>query len=150
MRGTNSAGVIEGGVRVWLLRWGTASVHPVATWMPPRMKHSQSPLAVCSSAGLLEHWTRVGGGGFYTAVGESWKCDLEAQCRCGQQRLSHGKSRRPCIILYLQITSPWILLRIRKRSRRRRGLPHMGRGVVPFQTSPQVFEHFLAPVNPGR
>ncbi len=29
-------------------------------------------------------------------------------------------------------------------------LPHMGRGAAPLQTSTQVFEHFLAPGNPGR
>ncbi len=29
------------------------------------------------------------------------------------------------------------------------GLSHMGRGAAPLQTSPQVFEHFLAPGNPG-
>ncbi len=26
----------------------------------------------------------------------------------------------------------------------------MGRGAAPLQTSPRVFEHFLAPGNPGR
>ncbi len=27
------------------------------------------------------------------------------------------------------------------------GLCHMGRGAAPLQTSPQIFEHFLAPGN---
>ncbi len=30
------------------------------------------------------------------------------------------------------------------------GLSHMGRGAAPLQTSPQIFEHFLAPGNSGR
>ncbi len=30
------------------------------------------------------------------------------------------------------------------------GLCPMGRGAAPLQTSPQVFEHFLAPGDPGR
>ncbi len=63
---------------------------------------------------------------------------------------SHGKSRRPCIILYNQIRSPRILLRIGKGAAAAAGLSHMGRGAAPLQTSPQVFEHFLAPGNPGR
>ncbi len=33
---------------------------------------------------------------------------------------SHGKSGRPCIILYMQIRSPRILLRTREKSRSRR------------------------------
>ncbi len=30
------------------------------------------------------------------------------------------------------------------------GLSRVGRGATPLQTSPRVFEHFLAPGNPGR
>ncbi len=58
-----------------------------------RMKISQSPQAVCSSTGLLERWTHVGGDGFYTAVEESWKYDLEARCGWGQRRLHREESR---------------------------------------------------------
>ncbi len=46
-----------------------------------------------SSTGLLERWTHVGGDGFYTDVGESWKYDLEAQCGWGQQKLRRMESR---------------------------------------------------------
>ncbi len=68
------------------------------------MKQSQFPLAVCSSTGLLKRWTHVSGDGFYTAVGKSWKYAGGAA-----KTVSHGKSRRPCIILCMQIRSPRIL-----------------------------------------
>ncbi len=51
-------------------------------------------------------------------------------------------------MLYMQIRSPRILLRTRERAAAAGGMPHMGRGATPIQTSPQVFEHFLAPGNP--
>ncbi len=56
----------------------------------------------------------------------------------------------PCITLYMQIKSPQILLQNRKIAAAAGGLSHMGRGAAPLQTSPQVFEHFLAPGNPAR
>ncbi len=37
-----------------------------------------------------------------------------------------------------------------KRAAAAGGLSHMGRGADPLQTSAQVFEHVLAPGNPGR
>ncbi len=37
-----------------------------------------------------------------------------------------------------------------KRTAAAGGLSHMGRGAAPLQTSTQVFEHVLAPGNPGR
>ncbi len=47
-------------------------MHPIANSMSPLVKRSQSPLAVCSSTGLLnKRRTHVGVDGFYTAVGES-------------------------------------------------------------------------------
>ncbi len=102
----------RGRVRGELLGRGTATVHPVATWMSSRMKRSRSPLAVCFSTGLLERWAHVDG-----AVGDSWKYDLEAQCGWGGKKtVSHRKSRRPCIILNIQTRSPRILLRARKKS----------------------------------
>ncbi len=54
---------------------------------------SQSPLAIYPSTGLLERWTHVGGDGFYTAVGESRKYDLETQSGWGQQKLHRMESR---------------------------------------------------------
>ncbi len=36
-----------------------------------------------------------------------------------------------------------------KRAAAAGGLFHMGRGAAPLQASLQVFEHFLAPGNPG-
>ncbi len=37
-----------------------------------------------------------------------------------------------------------------KRAAAAGGLSHVGRGATPFQTSPQVLEHFLAPGDPGK
>ncbi len=37
-----------------------------------------------------------------------------------------------------------------KRAAATGGLSHMGRCTTPLQTSPQIFEHFLAPGDPGR
>ncbi len=68
-------------------------MHPVETSMSPRMKRSQSPLAIRSTTGLLERWTHVGGYGFYTAVGESLKYSLEAQSGWGQQKRCRMGSR---------------------------------------------------------
>ncbi len=56
---------IGGRVRGELQGTGRAMVHSVA------MTLSKSPLAIYSSTGLIERRSRVGGGGFYTAVGES-------------------------------------------------------------------------------
>ncbi len=53
-----------------------------------------------------------------------------------------GKSRRPYIILYMQISSPRILLRTREKSRRSRGLSYIGRGTAPLQTSPKFFNTY--------
>ncbi len=52
----------------------------------PLSKRSQSSLAINSSTGLLERWAHIGGDGFYTIVGESWKYDSEAQSEWGQQK----------------------------------------------------------------
>ncbi len=43
-----------GRVRGELMGRGTVIVHPVANWTSPPIKRSQSPLAACSSTGLLE------------------------------------------------------------------------------------------------
>ncbi len=49
----------RGRVRGELLGRETATVHPVATWMSPRMKRSQSPLAVCFQYGTTRTRQRV-------------------------------------------------------------------------------------------
>ncbi len=54
------------------------------------------------------------------------------------------------MVLYMQIRSPRILLRIREIVAAAGGLSRMGLGTTPLQTSPRVFEHFLAPGSSGR
>ncbi len=108
--GTSSWGDIRGRVRGGLLGSGFAIVRPVATSMFPAVMRTQTLLAVYSSTGELERWTYVCGHGFYTIVGKSWKYDREA---------SHGKLRRPCTILHIQIRSRRILLHTREKSRSR-------------------------------
>ncbi len=71
------------------VRWGTATVHSVATWMLPRMRRLQSPLAICSSMGLFKRWVHIGDNRFYTAIGESWNHEPETQC---------GWSSKTCVV----------------------------------------------------
>ncbi len=52
---------------------------------------------------------------------------------------SHGKLRRPCIILYIQMRPP----RTRERAAVAGELPHMGRSVALLQNSPYVFARRL-------
>ncbi len=59
----------------------------------------------------------------------------------------HGKSIRPLIILHIFPTDSYGL---RKAAAAAVGLPHIGRGAALLRISPQVFERFLAPGNPGR
>ncbi len=54
------------------------------------------------------------------------------------------------MVLYMQIRSPRILLRMREIVAAAGGLSRMGRGATPLQTSPRVFENFLAPGSPER
>ncbi len=54
------------------------------------------------------------------------------------------------MILYMQIRSHGFFYGLGKIAAAAGGLPRMGRGATPLQTSLRVFEHFLAPGNPGR
>ncbi len=53
-------------------------------WVDGQPSCIQSQLEMYSSTALKESWTHVGGDGFYTAVGESWKHILEPQRRYEQ------------------------------------------------------------------
>ncbi len=99
----------RGRVRRELQETGTAIVHPVASWIFPSTKRSQSPLAVCFSAGLLEHWTHVGDAGFYIAVGESRKHDHEAQRGWAQQKLRRMESREGRALFSIRF-APWVTI----------------------------------------
>ncbi len=61
-RNTFGGGDIGGRVREGLQGTGIAIVRPVATGISPPTKHSQHPLAIYSSTGLLDCQTHAGGG----------------------------------------------------------------------------------------
>ncbi len=55
---------------------------------------------------------------------------------------SHGKLRRPCIIVCMQIRHHGFFYGLGKTATAAGGLSRTGRGATPLQTSPRVFEHF--------
>ncbi len=73
-----------------------------------------------------------------------WKYDLKAQCLLGASKtVPHGKSRRPCIILYMPIRSP------RKIALVAGGLLRMGRGATPLQVLHRVLNTVKRLATPG-
>ncbi len=136
------------------VRWefrgtGTVIVHPVASWIFPPTKRSQSPLVIYSSTGPVERMLETPGftpllvhlesmtakptavGGSKTCV--AWKVEKAAHYFVHTDKIttdaSTDQGREPPLVSKL---------------------PHMRRGTPLIQTSPQFFERFLAPGNPER
>ncbi len=63
---------------------------------------------------------------------------------------SHGKSRRPCVILYMQMRSPRILLRLRKRYTACGELTQKQRNIALARTSQQVSDRLQKLGNSSR
>ncbi len=84
---TSSGGNIGAQVRGEIQGTGATIVPPNASWIFPPIRRSQSLLAIYSR---IEH---VCDARFYTAVGESWKHEHEAQSDGGSKKLCHMESK---------------------------------------------------------
>ncbi len=71
--------------------------------------------------------------------------------RVGEQKLRHMESwEGRALFCTCRLGHHGFFYGLGKRATAVGGLSHMGHGAAPLQTSPQVFQHFLAPGNPGR
>ncbi len=108
-----------------------------ATWI--------SPLVICSSTGLSERWTHVGGDGLVDLESMVAKPKVRGG---GGQNLRRMGSLEDCALFFtFRQGRHGFFYGQGKRAATTGELPHMERGAALLQTLPQVFECFLAPGN---